>query len=215
MYNPAHFVEDRPDVLRAFIQEHPFAILTTSAPEGPEATHVPVVLHPDIGANGVLRCHLARANHHWKTLVSSAPILAIFTGPQHYVSPKWYPSTAEHGKVVPTWNYVTVHARGTGRVLSDDELIAHLKSVTNRHEEPFDEPWTVESAPAEFIAGLRKAIVGVEVQLTQLQGKWKVSQNRPEPDRTGVIQGLRELNSPASLEMSEVVLEAMRRRRPR
>jgi transcriptional regulator len=215
MYNPAHFVEDRPDVLRAFIENHPFAILTTCGPDGPEATHVPVVLHSDVGEKGVLRCHLARANQHWKMLVSSEPILAIFTGPQHYVTPKWYPSTAEHGKVVPTWNYVTVHARGTGRMMSDDELIIHLKSLTDRNEEPFEEPWTVEGAPAEFIAGLRRAIVGVEVQLTNLQGKWKASQNRPEPDRLGVIEGLKALKSPASLEMSEVVREAMRKASPR
>lgn len=215
MYNPAHFTEDRPEVLRSFIEQHPLAILTTCGTDGPEATHVPVMLHPEAGKIGVLRCHLARANQHWKSLVSSAPILVIFAGAEHYITPKWYPSTTEHGKVVPTWNYITVHARGTGRMMSDEELLAHVKELTNRNEQPFDEPWTVESAPPDFITAMTKAIVGIEIEISQIEGKWKASQNRTPPDRAGVIEGLRELDNAASREMSDIVSQANSRRTQR
>lgn len=208
MYNPAHFVEERTDILAAFIEEHPLAILTTCGAEGPDATHVPVVLHRETAPKGVLRCHLARANTHWEILASAAPVLAIFAGPEHYITPKWYPSTTEHGKVVPTWNYVTVHVRGVGRAMSDHELLAHLKELTNRNELPFEEPWTVENAPQDYITALRKAIVGIEIEITSMQGKWKASQNRTKTDRAGVISGLAELNSSASLKMSEIVKNA-------
>ena len=205
MYNPSHFVEQRPELLAEFIEAHPLAILISSDREGPQATHVPMVLHRDSGKYGLLRCHLARANTQWKSITDSTPVLAVFSGAEHYITPNWYPSTAEHGKVVPTWNYLTVHVRGVGRELSDDELLAHLKELTTRHEQPFPEPWTVDGAPADFIQALRKAIVGIEIEITSLEGKWKASQNRNEADRAGVIDGLTELKTPASLEMSEVV----------
>lgn len=208
MYNPSHFVEDRPDVLRNFIEQHPLAILTTCSPEGPQASHVPVMLHPDVGSQGVLRFHLARANRQWEAIAESAPVLAIFAGEEHYITPKWYPSTVEHGKVVPTWNYITVHVRGLGRLMSSDELLEHLRAITNSQESSYKDPWTVESAPADFIAAMTKAIVGFEMTITSIEGKWKVSQNRTAADRAGVISGLTELNTSASLKMARAVFDA-------
>jgi transcriptional regulator len=208
MYNPAHFVEDRPEVLRTFIERHPLAILTTCSPEGPQATHVPVKFHPEVGAKGVLRCHLARPNEHWKAIAEGAPVLAIFAGEEHYITPKWYPSTSEHGKVVPTWNYITVHARGVGRAMSATELLEHLHSLTDTHEAYLEEPWSVESAPADFITTMTKAIVGIEISITSLQGKWKVSQNRNSADRAGVVAGLTALNTSASVKMAAAVFDA-------
>lgn len=214
MYNPSHFVENRPDVLAKFIEEHPLAILTTCGEDGPEATHVPVIWHREVAGYGALRCHLARKNSHWKSVASSAPVLAIFAGPEHYITPNWYPSTTEHGKVVPTWNYVTVHVKGRGRAMGDDELLAHLREITNRNEKPFAEPWTVESAPQDYVNALTKAIVGIEIQITSMEGKWKTSQNRSSFDRLGVISGLTELATPEALEMADMVRQVDEKQRP-
>jgi transcriptional regulator len=209
MYNPAHFVEDRADVLTTFIHEHPLAVLVTCGADGPEASHVPMVFHPETGPHGVLRCHLARANSQWKSIADSSSVLAVFAGAEHYITPGWYPSTQEHGKVVPTWNYVAVHIRGRGRLMqTPDELLAHLKELTGRNEQPFENPWTVESAPAEYIHALTNAIVGIEITVSSMEGKWKASQNRTRADREGVVAGLTELNTSESLAMSEIVKKA-------
>jgi transcriptional regulator len=209
MYNPAHFVEDREDMLQAFIQQHPFALLITCGTEQPEASHVPIMFHPESGPRGALRCHLARANPQWKSIVDSSPVLAVFTGAEHYITPGWYSSTREHGKVVPTWNYVAVHVRGTARLMeTPQELLGHLKDLTNRNEQPFEKPWTVESAPPEYIQALMNAIVGIEVTISSIQGKWKASQNRTRTDREGVVAGLIELDTPESLAMAEIVKKA-------
>jgi transcriptional regulator len=202
MYNPSHFAEDRPEVLRSFLEANPFAILVTSGPEGPEASHVPTVLHPEAG---LLRCHLARANGHWKTL-NGARVLAIFQGAQHYVTPSWYPSKAEHGKVVPTWNYLAVHVRGRVRIFEDrDELLAHVAVLTDRNEREFAKPWSVDDAPRDYVEGLSRAIVGVEIAIESMEGKWKVSQNRTEADRAGVVDGLRGLGLNTATDMAEFV----------
>jgi transcriptional regulator len=200
MYNPSPFAEERIEVLRDFIGRNPLATIVTSGAEGPEATHVPVILHPEIGSNGVLRCHFARANGHWKA-IHGAPVLAIFQGPEHYISPSWYPSKDEHGKVVPTWNYVAVHVRGRGRIFEDrGELIEHVKALTALNESVFEKPWSVTDAPEDYVAALSKAIVGIEIPIDSIEGKWKMSQNRPEKDRRGVVAGLvaeRGLKNPA------------------
>lgn len=206
MYNPSSFVEDRIDVLHSFIRHHPLATIVTCSSEGPEATHVPVVLHSDIGPKGVLRCHFARANRHWKGIESSSAVLAIFQGPQHYITPSWYPSKQEHGKAVPTWNYVAVHIRGRAKLLEDQNaLIDHLHSLTNQQEHGFEKPWSVYDAPKDYVEALSKAIVGIEISIDTIEGKCKLSQNRPESDRQGVVSGLKAINSPASLQMAELV----------
>lgn len=206
MYNPAPFVEDRIDVLHAVIRRYPFAALITCGPEGPEATHVPVVLHAGIGPHGVLRCHLARANPHWQGMATGPCALVLFQGAQHYITPSWYPSKQEHGKVVPTWNYLAVHVRGRAQLFEDQAaVVEHLRELTAQNEAVFPEPWSIDDAPGGYIAALSKAIVGIEIGIETIQGKWKVSQNRPELDRQGVAAGLEETNSPQSLEMAQLV----------
>jgi transcriptional regulator len=205
MYNPAHFREDRPEILYELIRLHPLGTLIT---EGPEVSHVPFVL--DTG-RGALRCHLAKANPHTRTLASAPEVLVVFLGANHYVTPSWYPSKQEHGRVVPTWNYTAVHVRGRARILdSDTELLQHLNELTNTAEASFEVPWRVGDAPERFIAGLKESILGLEIAIGSLEGKFKLSQNRSAQDREGVIAGLQGLHTAASLEMAEL----MKRRRP-
>jgi transcriptional regulator len=155
---------------------------------------------------GVLRGHLARANPQWRDHLPQSQGIAIFNGPQHYVSPAWYPSTTEHGKVVPTWNYVAVHAYGTLSFKSDAAwLFENVRALTDHQEASNQNPWRVTDAPPEFIDSMLQAIVGVELTITGLEGKWKVSQNRPLADREGVIAALRRLDSAESLRMAELV----------
>jgi transcriptional regulator len=206
MYNPAPFPEERLEVLHAFIREHPLAVLVSCGEGGLEASHVPVVLHPDMGPRGTMHCHFARANSQWKTIQSSPAILAIFQGPEHYITPSWYPSKKEHGRVVPTWNYTAVHVRGHAKTFEDrDELIAHVTALTNQNEQRFALPWSVDDAPRDYVEAMTKAIVGIEIPIETIEGKWKVSQNRPVADRLGVVEGLATLGSAASLEMSQIV----------
>ncbi|MDQ2844535.1 MAG: FMN-binding negative transcriptional regulator [Acidobacteriota bacterium] len=205
MYNPPMFVEDRTEVLHAFIRQHPLAALVACGSAGPEATHVPMVLHPEVGPAGLLRCHVARANDQWKNVQSAAAVLAIFQGPEHYITPSWYASTREHGKVVPTWNYAAVHVRGRAKLFEGPELIQHLNALTDQNEQGFERPWSVGDAPRDYIEALSKAIVGIEISVDTIEGKWKASQNRSEADRQGVIAGLSAIGSPASLEMAQIV----------
>jgi transcriptional regulator len=206
MYNPAPFAENRADVLHDVIGRHPFATLISCGPDGPEATHVPMVLHTGVGPHGMLRCHVARANPHWKTIEAGGSVLSIFHGPQQYITPNWYPSKQEHGKVVPTWNYVAVHVRGRARLFEEQaQLLEHLQALTAENEAEFENPWSVSDAPAEYVSALSKGIVGIEISIESIEGKWKVSQNRPEADRRGVAAGLTLMNSPASLEMADLV----------
>jgi transcriptional regulator len=209
MYNPGSFVEERVDVLHALIRQHPLAVVVTCGPHGAEASHVPVVLHAEKGAKGVLRFHVARANEQWKAMAGSV-VLIIFQGAEHYITPSWYPSTQEHGKVVPTWNYVAVHVRGRARVMEDRaQLIAHLHTLTDEQERDFEKRWSVDDAPGQYIEGLSQAIVGFEVAIDTIEGKWKLSQNRSASDRGGMVRGLRALDSPASDEMAQLVAERL------
>ena len=191
MYNPAHFREERPEVLHDFMRAHPLAALVTLSASGIEANHIPLMLDAD---KGVLRGHVSRANTIWQN--SEPDALAIFTGPEHYISPSWYPAKQEHGRVVPTWNYTAVHARGTLTFFEDPaRLRAIVEALTTIHEASLPQPWKVADAPPEFIEGLLKAIVGFELQIVSLQGKRKASQNRSEADRASVVDALRKLGA--------------------
>jgi transcriptional regulator len=202
MYTPPLFREDRDEVLRRFVLEHPLATLISADTDGLHATHVPMFLDSE---QGRLRAHMARANPHWRTL-DGAAVLAVFTGPQHYISPSWYASLADHGRVVPTWNYVAVHVRGTARVLDDPEsILSHVAELTDRYEASVGEAWRASDAPPGFIEATAKAIVAVDVEIASIEGKWKVSQNRTEEDRQGAIRGLERLNTPESLGMAELI----------
>jgi len=192
MYLPSHFSESRPAVLRAFVRAHPLGLLVTQNRDGGvDANSVPFVLDAEGDAPGVLRAHVARANPVWQTARDDVDALVVFQGPQGYVSPAWYPSKAEHGKVVPTWNYVMVQARGRLRAIDDRGWLRDFVSrLTDRHEAGRGAPWAVADAPADFLETMLGAIVGIEIALGSLAGKWKVSQNRSAADRAGVVDGL-------------------------
>jgi transcriptional regulator len=189
MYLPRHFEPPDAAALAALMRDHPLATLVLTTPDGTTADLVPLEFAPGEGEHGTLRGHVARANPLWRK--AGAPALAIFHGPQAYITPNWYPSKREHGKVVPTWNYTMVQARGTLRAIEDAAwLRALVGRLTTRHEANLPQPWAVGDAPDDFIQQMLRAIVGIEIALTSLIGKWKVSQNRSEPDRLGVVDGL-------------------------
>jgi transcriptional regulator len=193
MYLPKHFEETRAEVLHELIRAQPLGLLVTLNDAGLQANPVPFILDPDpAGGPGILRAHVARANPLWRETRGDVDALVVFQGPQAYVSPNWYPSTAEHAKVVPTWNYVMVQARGPLRAIDDAAWVrAFVTRLTTRHEAAQAQPWAVTDAPPDYIETMTRAIVGIEITLAALTGKWKVSQNRSAADRAGVANGLR------------------------
>ena len=192
MYIPRSFDESDRGALHGFIERHPLgALVTASGAHGFFATHLPLLLDRERGALGVLQGHVARANPHHRLAASGDTALVIFSGPDAYVTPSWYPAKEEHGKVVPTWNYMAVHATGMLRFIDDrDFLMAHLDRLTNRHEASQSHPWAMHDAPLDFLEQQARAIVGVEIDITSLEGKFKLSQNRSDADVHGVISGL-------------------------
>lgn len=210
MYLPAHFREDRIEVLREHMERYPFATLVTAGASGLVASHIPLVYDPDPAPWGRLRGHLSRANPQWQDLQPEIEALAIFQGPHRYVSPNWYPSKEETGRVVPTWNYAVVHAYGRIEAYTDEErLRAHVTALTAVHEAGFDTPWKPADAPANFIEGMLRAIVGIELTITRLEGKWKVNQNRTMEDRRAVAEALEARDDPESRAMAELIRERM------
>jgi transcriptional regulator len=213
MYIPSHNAETRIQVLHSLMRAHPLATFVTLNGGGLIASHIPMVLEPgETDAEfGTLRAHISRANPQWSDLSETTDALAIFAGPHHYISTAWYPGTYEDGKEVPTWNYAVVHAYGPLRVIQDPSwLLAHVSTLTDEHEAAMRKPWKVSDAPSDFIASQVKGVVGLEIPIRRLEGKWKVSQNRTQVEREGVIAGLAELDTPASLTMSEMVAKALK-----
>lgn len=209
MYNPPHFKEDRVPVLHALIRDHPLAALVTVGPDGLVANHIPMEVDPGPAPLGTLRGHVSRANPVWHAHSAEVEALAIFQGPQAYVTPAWYPAKRETGKVVPTWNYAVVHARGPLRVIEDrDWLRALVGRLTAQHEAGRPDPWQVTDAPGDYVETQLRGIVGVEIPITRLEGKWKVSQNRPADDRAGVAAGLRGAGDPTGRAVSDLVERA-------
>lgn len=191
MYNPAQFEQRDRAALAGLMREHPLATLVIAGDDGLDANHIPLLYDATDGEHGTLRGHVARANPLWQALASGRPALAIFHGPQAYVSPSWYPSKQEHGKVVPTWNYAVVHAHGIARAIDDAGWLRQLLvRLTDAHEQHRPSPWGLHDAPIDFTDQLLRAIVGIELPVSRLIGKWKVSQNRATADREGVIAGL-------------------------
>lgn len=209
MYLPAHFEESRVEILHELIRSHPLAALVTLTAGGLEANHLPFEVDPEPAPFGTLRGHVARANPVWRQLSREIDALVIFQGPHTYISPAWYPTKQETGRVVPTWNYAVVHAHGPVRAIEDPAWLRDFVTrLTNRHEAGREDPWHVTDAPAEYIDRQLGAIVGLEIPLTRLQGKWKMSQNRPAHDRAGVIEGLTREGEPSRAAVADLVRRA-------
>jgi transcriptional regulator len=214
MYLPAHFKESRTPVMHGLIRAHPLAMLVTLDASGLVANHIPMEVDAgaDAGPHGTLRGHVARANPMWKSHRSDVEAMAVFHGPHDYISPTYYATKAATGEVVPTWNYATVHAYGPLHVIEDAAWLRRLvEQLTDRHEGELGQrtrgaPWQVSDAPASYIDRMLKAIVGVEISITRLEGKWKMSQNRVAEDRAGVVAGLQRGGESAQ-QVAELVRE--------
>lgn len=205
MYNPGQFRVDAPGRLHALMREHPLATLVVHGPEGLEAAHLPLQLQ-EVDGGAVLRGHVARANPLWRTIGAGCPALAVFHGPQAYVSPGWYPSKRVDGRVVPTWNYAVVHAHGTLSAVDDPAwLEAQVRALTDAHEAEREAPWSVDDAPGDYVARMLQGIVGIELAVARLEGKWKMSQNRSADDRAGVVAGLRAGRDPGGADVADCV----------
>lgn len=209
MYQPPHHKEDRIEILHALIRAHPLGLLISADAAGPLANPLPFLLDEDGSAHGMLRTHLSRANAQWRAIKAQpdATVLVVFQGVNTYITPSWYETKRETGKVVPTWNYAIVQVRGPARVVEDhDWLATQIRDLTGAHEGGRQEPRQVDDAPAPFVEAQIRGIVGLEIEITDIQGKWKVSQNRPEADRAGVARGLEEsAGSGGESEMASLV----------
>jgi transcriptional regulator len=209
MYQVAAFREERIDVMHALIRAHPLAVLVTSAGGSLEANHIPLLIDPLPSPCGVLRGHVARANPLWKQR-HDCEVLAVFQGPQVYVMPSWYAEKHETGKVVPTWNYAVVHARGPLIVHDDRDWLRDLVSrLTNQQEAGLPQPWGIADAPADYIERMLGGIVGIEIPVQRIEGKWKTSQNRNDRDRAGVADGLKQSPDPRAQAMAALVVEGV------
>lgn len=207
MYVPNHFREDDIEKLHQYIRDYGFGVLVIADDEGIEANHVPFYLSLDSdGSLGTLQCHLARNNPDWQRIKEGQTVLAIFQGPDAYVSPAWYPSKEETGRVVPTWNYLAVHAKGRARVIQDPGWLKdHLCQLTDQHERGRAQPWSVDDAPKDFTERLMQGIVGIEVKIEKLIGKLKASQNQSEDNQAGVKAGLGRENAENASAMSKLI----------
>ncbi|MBF0277791.1 MAG: FMN-binding negative transcriptional regulator [SAR324 cluster bacterium] len=206
MYLPKQFEETRIEVLHQMMRSHPFAALVTLGESGICANHIPFLLDSSSGSLGTLRGHVSRGNPVWKEPSGKLEALVIFEGPNSYISPSWYPGKGEHGKVVPTWNYAIVHAYGVPQFIEDSAYLLNIVSdLTDRHESFRKLPWKVADAPRDFIENQLKAIVGIEIPINRISGKWKASQNRSEADREGVIRGLESSKNEQAKATAELV----------
>jgi transcriptional regulator len=206
MYEPTHFRETDVSIMQALVLEHPLGMLISSGPDGIIANPIPFILYSDEGEFGTLRCHLSRANAQWQALETDPAALVVFQGAESYITPSWYPTKAETEKVVPTWNYSIVQARGMAKVIHDAAwLHANVSALTQQNEGRLPKPWAVTDAPEPFIAAQLRGIVGVEIPIASLAGKFKASQNRPVADRVGVAEGLLAEGDEASLAMMALV----------
>lgn len=209
MHLPKHFEQTEIAEIHALILGNPLGSLMTVGSGGLSATHIPFELAAEAGPYGMLMGHVARANPVWREASPDFQALVVFQGANAYISPSWYPSKKNSGKVVPTWNYIAVHAYGRVRVVDDAERIrAHIERLTNREESGFAQPWSIDDAPVEFIEKMLGAVVGIEIDIARLEGKWKVSQNRSSQDREGVAKGLRKLGTPSAQQMAFYVENA-------
>ncbi|EIC30323.1 FMN-binding negative transcriptional regulator [Methylomicrobium album] len=206
MYIPKQFEESRVEVMHELIHAYPLATLITHSSDGLNANHIPLYLSESPAPSGTLQGHIARANPLLGEIAEGIEALAIFHGPDSYITPSWYTTKKETGKVVPTWNYAVVHAYGVLRIVDNASwLRAQLNALTDHNEASFPERWAVSDAPPDYIEKIMAAIVGVEMVITKLLGKWKVSQNQPTQNQASVISGLRASGLPESEAMVALV----------
>ena len=211
MYEPPPHREDDLEKLHALIRKRRLGLLISSGQQGLLANAMPFLIDPAASKLGTLRAHMARANGQWRDLAQAPEALVVFQGVDRYISPSWYATKRETGKVVPTWNYVMVQARGRATVLEEDVWLSRqIEALTHAQEATRDRPWAVGDAPADFVAAQRGAIVGVEIEIADIRGKWKASQNRNAADRAGVVAGLEALGDEEALEMAAIVKETGR-----
>jgi transcriptional regulator len=205
MYCPAHFREDRPEALAALIERFPLATVIASGPAGLVADHIPLMYDPARGSHGTLVGHVARSNPLWR-VSSEQELLVVFQGPDTYMSPNWYATKQATGKVVPTWNYAVVHAWCTlSAIREPDAVLGIVTQLTDRHEASQPHPWRVDDAPAEYTAQMSTLAVGIELAVTRMQGKWKVSQNQPPENRESAIRGLLQEGTEDATQMARLV----------
>ena len=210
MYMPAHFEETRRPVMQRLIAEHPLGTLVTLGPDGLTADHIPFLFDPEAGPHGTLVGHVARSNELWQRHDPATEVLVVFQGESAYISPNWYPTKRQTHQVVPTYNYAVVHAHGPLRVHHDAKWLRGVVGrLTKVMEATQPVPWKPGDAPADFIAAMLANIVGIEIPLSRLIGKWKVSQNRPPADREGAVSGLRATGHPSALAMADLIQVAM------
>jgi transcriptional regulator len=208
MYIPKHFEQTDLATLHASIVAHPLGTWVTQGVDELIINHIPFVLDASRSERGTLMAHVARANPVWHSFSKSTPSIVVFHGADSYISPSWYPSKVAHGKVVPTWNYTVVHAHGMPVVIDDKQwLLNHVARLTQQNEAGQQQPWSLSDAPSDYVAKLVEAIVGIEIPISKLEGKWKVSQNRSQVDRQGVMNGLRAKGDSHASEMA-ALLEA-------
>jgi transcriptional regulator len=206
MYVPKQHEETDPSVLHSLIRVHPLGTWITQGESELIVNHIPFILDPSRGDCGTLIGHVARANGVWQSFSKTSHSVVVFQGAESYITPSWYPSKHAHGKAVPTWNYAVVHASGLPVAIEDkDWLLDHLNQLTNLHEADQVLPWKVSDAPPDYIERMIGAIVGIEIPISKLVGKWKISQNRPEQDKLGIVAGLLAKEDQRSKEMAALV----------
>jgi transcriptional regulator len=205
MYLPDHFCVDDVPQMHGLMRARPFAALVSGGATGLYASHLPTVLK-DEGPYGVIECHLARPNPHWRDLADGNEAMMIFQGPEGYITPNWYPSKAQTGKVAPTWNFAVVHAYGRPEVVTEkDWLLRHVTDLTAQQEKSETKPWAPSDAPSTYIDVMLHGIVGIRFPITRLEGKWKMSQNREIQDQVGVVNGLRNRRDGDDLEIAKCI----------
>ena len=203
MYIPKHFEQTDLKVLQDLVRAAPLATLVTVHPHGLNANPIPLYFELNEGL-GVLQGHIARANSLWRDFDKSVEALAIFQGADAYISPSWYPSKQEHGKVVPTWNYIAMHVYGNLRMIDDATWLQQfLEKLTAQEEADFPQPWKLSDAPASYIENMLKAIIGIELEITRWEGKYKLSQNKTDSEYQGIIDGLQAQSSAAALVLAK------------
>jgi transcriptional regulator len=206
MYEPPLHKNDDREAILSLIRAHPLGLLISHGPSGLLANAIPFLIDEAQGPHGLLRAHVARANPQWRDLEQGGEALVVFQGAQHYISPSWYETKRQTHKVVPTWNYLIVQARGQAKVRHDAGwLRAQIDALTAAQEGRRAAPWSVSDAPDDFVAAQMRAIVGIEIEIADLKGKWKASQNRNEADRAGVVEGLERDADPEAVAMAGVV----------